>query len=160
MRKNLILSALTALSLIPASGAFAQSVQEIRQDNREVREQKYRLREAQATGNRHEARDARHDLREARQERREDWRDYRRAHRDMFHLPRYMAPRGYTYRPVTVGVRLAPVWYGRSYWISDPYRYRLRVVSGPERWIRYGNDVLLVNTRTGRVIEVNPGFFW
>lgn len=160
MRKNMILSVLTALSLIPASGAFAQSAQEIRHDNRNVRQEKYRLRQDQMRGDRHDVRDDRHDLREDKQERREDWRDYRQAHRNIFHMPRYMAPRGRTYRPVTVGIRLAPAFYGRSYWISDPYRYRLRTVTGPERWVRYGNDVLLVNTRTGRVIEVDQDFFW
>jgi Ni/Co efflux regulator RcnB len=31
---------------------------------------------------------------------------------------------------------------------------------GPQRWVRYGNDVVLVNIRTGRVIEVHRAFFW
>jgi Ni/Co efflux regulator RcnB len=44
--------------------------------------------------------------------------------------------------------------------IADPYRYRLPRATGPNRWVRYGNDVLLVNGRTGRVVTVYNSFFY
>jgi len=29
-----------------------------------------------------------------------------------------------------------------------------------QRWVRHYNDVMLVNVRNGRVIQVHRGFFW
>jgi Ni/Co efflux regulator RcnB len=157
--KKMIIMGLAAAAALP-SIAQAQSAAEIRHDNREIREQRQDLRDAQLRGDRHDIRDARHDLRDARRERREDWRDYREAHRDYYRRPAYTGPRGYIYRPVTIGYRFAPHYYSSRYVIGDPWRYRLHPVSGYNRWIRYGNDVVLVNIRTGRVIEVNRDFFW
>jgi Ni/Co efflux regulator RcnB len=33
-------------------------------------------------------------------------------------------------------------------------QYRLRPATRNQRWIRYGNDILLVNVRNGRVLQV------
>lgn len=159
MRK-LIVSAIAAVILLPAGSAFAQSRQEVRHDNREVQKQREHVQDARTYGNRGDVREAREELREARQERREDWRDYRRMHRNVYTMPRYTAPRGYSYHPVRVGVSLNPAFYGQRYWISDPYRYRLPHPAANQRWIRYGNDVLLINARNGRVIQVIDGFFY
>ena len=38
------------------------------------------------------------------------------------------------------------------YRISNYGRYKLRPVAANRQWIRYGNDLVLVNTRNGRVI--------
>jgi Ni/Co efflux regulator RcnB len=157
--KKMIMMGLAAAVALP-SMAQAQSAAEIRHDNRDIREQREDLRDARLRGDRHDIRDARHDLRDARQERREDWRDYREAHRGDYRRPAYFGPRGYRYRPVTIGYRFAPQYYGARYYINDPWRYRLAPVTGYNRWVRYGNDVVLVNIRTGRVIEVNRDFFW
>ena len=143
--RTMVLAAVAAAVAVPGV-ASAQSAREIRHDQREVR------------------RDMRHgDYREAREDRRElreDWRDYRRSHRNVYHRPVYRGPRGYAYRPVTVGYRFAPSYYGRNYWVNDYATYRLPRPGAYQRWIRYGNDVVLVNTRTGRVIQVYNGFFW
>ena len=158
MRKLILASALAA-ALVPAT-AMAQSYGEVRHDTREVRQDRRDLRDAQRRGDRHDIRDARRDIRDDRQERREDWRDFRRSHPDVYRGSAYRGPRaGWRYRPVSVGYRFDPVFYGRSYWI-DPVRYHLRPVAANLRWVRYGNDVLLVNVRTGRVLEVNNGFFY
>lgn len=156
--RTMMLSALIAATAFPAV-AFAQT-HELRQDRQEIREQQRDVRQAQLHGNRHDVRDARHDLRDARKEHRQDWRDYRSSHRDVFRGPRYVGPRGYRYRVLAPGYRLAPSYYGARYVIADPYRYRLPAVSGAQRWVRYGNDVVLVNIRTGRVISVNRDFFF
>lgn len=157
MRK-FIISALIAATAFPAM-ATAQSG-ELRRDRQDVREQQRDLRDAQRHGDRRDVREAREDLRDARQEYREDWRDYRRSNRDAFHRPSYIGPRGYRYRPVAVGGVIAPAYYGQRYVIADPRRYRLPPARGVNRWVRYGNDVLLVNGRNGRVQIVYNNFFW
>jgi len=157
MRK-LIISALIAATAFPAM-ASAQTG-ELRRDRQEIREQRRDLRDAQRYGDRHDVREQRQDLRHARREYREDWRDYRRSNRALYRRPAYVGPRGYTYRQLPVGYRLAPAYWGSRYVIADPYRYRLPRPAAYQRWVRYGNDVVLVNTRTGRVVAVHNGFFW
>lgn len=159
MRK-FIISALMAATVLPAGGAMAQSYGEARRSQEQVRRDRQDLRDAQRYGDRRDVREARRDLRDSRQEAREDWRDYRQANRNVYRLPRYVAPRGYAYRPIGNGGVLRPAFYGRSYWIADPYRYRLPPANGAQRWVRYGNDVVLINTRNGRVQRVIPNFFW
>ncbi len=109
---------------------------------------------AQARDMRHD----RHDARDARGGYHDDWRDYRGRHPDVYRGGRWDGPRGYRYRPVSAGYRFSPEFYDRRYWI-DSYRYHLRPVLGWQRWVRYGNDVLLVDIRDGHVIEVNNRFF-
>jgi Ni/Co efflux regulator RcnB len=158
MRK-LIMMALMAATALPATGAVAQT-RELQRDRQEIREQRQDLRQAQRYGDRRDIREERRDVREARQEYREDWRDYRKRNGNLFRQGRYVAPRGVVYRPVRQGVNLNRAFYNQRYWISDPYRYRLPRVGPNQRWVRYGNDVLLVNIRNGRVLAVNSGFFW
>ncbi|KKC26702.1 RcnB family protein [Sphingomonas sp. SRS2] len=158
MRTPIILGLMAAVAV--PSIAPAQSLREARESQRDVREERRDLREAQAYGDRRDVREARRDLRDARQEARSDWRDYRRSNRDVYRRPAYVGPRGYAYRPVGVGYRFQPHYYSSRYVISDPYRYRLPRTTGYNRWVRYGNDVVLVNIRTGRVIEVHNSFFW
>src|SRR3546814_4031541 len=50
--------------------------------------------------------------------------------------------------------------FGSSYWINDPYNYRLPPAYGPYRWVRYYNDALLVDTYTGEVVDVVYDIFW
>lgn len=154
-----ILLALMAAVAVP-SIAQAQSLHEARQSQRDVREERRDLRDAQRYGDRRDVRDARKDLRDARQESREDWRDYRQSHRDVYRRPAYVGPRGHVYRPVAVGYRFQPAYYGSRYVISDPWRYRLPAAGSANRWVRYGNDVVLVNARNGRVVQVHRSFFW
>jgi len=160
MRK-FIIAALAAATILPAGAASAQSAGEVRRDQREVRRDQRDLARARANGDRGDIRSARQELREDRQETREDWRDYRRSHRDVYARGGYAGPRGYRYRPVAVGYRFAPQYYGRSYWINDYGTYRLpRPGFGYQRWVRYGNDVVLVDTRSGRVVQVYNRFFY
>jgi Ni/Co efflux regulator RcnB len=163
MRK-MIMAALAASAMVPAVlvpvAAQAQSAREVRDSQRDLRRDQRDLRQAQRYGDRHDVREARRDVRESRQELREDWRDYRRSNRDAFRRPAYQGPRGYAYRPVAVGYRFQPTYYGNRYWVNDYARYRLPHPGRGARWVRYGNDVVLVNMRTGRVLRVYNGFFW
>lgn len=157
MRK-LILSALVVATAFPVA-ASAQTA-ELNRDRREVRQSQRELHDARRYGNQRDVREQRRDVRQARQEYREDWRDHRRTNRNIYRRPAYVGPRGYVYRPIAVGSRIGAPYYTSRYVIADPYRYRLPRVTGQNRWVRYGNDVLLVNVRSGRVIEAHHNFFW
>jgi len=158
MRK-IIVAGLTAAMLVPVA-ASAQSYGEVRRDQREVRESRRDLERAYRNGDRRDVRDARRELREDRQELREDWRDYRRSNPQAFRRGGYVGPQGYAYRPVQPGYRFQPGYYGQRYWVNDWQRYRLARPYAGQRWIRYGNDVVLVDTRTGRVVRSYDRFFY
>jgi Ni/Co efflux regulator RcnB len=53
-----------------------------------------------------------------------------------------------------------PSYYRSSYWLSDPWRYRLPYAPPGYRWIRYYDDLVLVDTWDGRVVDVIYDFFW
>ncbi|HWI85008.1 MAG TPA: RcnB family protein [Sphingomonas sp.] len=157
MRKAL-LAGLLAATIVPTI-AQAQSG-ELRHDRREIRDERRDLQRDYRDGaSRRDVRDDRRDLRDARREYRDDWRDYRGRHPDIYRNGRWYGPRGHRYRPVNVGYRFDRAFYERRYWI-DPYRYHLRPVLGWQRWVRYGDDVLLVDVRSGRVLEVINRFFY
>lgn len=91
-----------------------------------------------------------------------DWNRYRQQNRNVYRLPRYYAPSGwgYGYRRFGVGVTLNSYLFGSNYWINDPFYYRLPEVWGPYRWVRYYNDALLVDVRSGQVVDVEYDIFW
>lgn len=97
-----------------------------------------------------------------RRDRRYDWRGYRNHNRDYYRLPRYAHPYGYnySYRRFSIGIFLDNLFYSDRYWINDPWDYRLPPAYGPYRWVRYYDDVLLVDLRNGRVVDVIYDFFW
>jgi Ni/Co efflux regulator RcnB len=139
--------------------AYAQSAHEIRHNEREVRRDQAEVARDLRRGDYQEAREDARELREDRREAREDWREYRRTNREAFRAGTYRGPRGYRYRPVATGYRFAPTYYGTRYAI-DPSTYRLPRAGANQRWVRYGNDVALVNLRNGRVLTVYRDFFW
>ena len=158
MRK-MLLAVLAASVALPAT-VSAQSAGEVRRDRQEVRHDREQVRQDMRHGDYRRADRDRQETREDRRETHEDWRDYRNTHRDVFRGGGYNGPRGYHYRDLSVGFRLDQSYFGSRYWISDPARYRLPRAGYGLRWIRYGNDVLLVNVRSGRIVQVNRGFFW
>jgi Nickel/cobalt transporter regulator len=90
-----------------------------------------------------------------------DWSSYRARNRGVYHLGRYAAPyASYRYNRLGVGFTMGSLFYGRNYWLSDPWQYRLPGVYGPYRWVRYYDDVVLVDTYTGEVVDVIYDFFW
>lgn len=115
----------------------------------------------QWNGNRYGRYDNRPNL-NWRNDHRYDWRNYRDNHRDVFRRGRYHPPRGYSYgyRSVYRGFFLEPFFYASSYWLADPYQYRLPPVEWPYRWVRYYDDALLVDTTTGEVADVIENFFY
>ena len=106
------------------------------------------------------AKPAHHWRTDWRHDHRYDWRDYRHRHRSHFHLGYYYDPFGWDYMRYGVGWRLWPSYYRSSFWLDDPWQYRLPPAYGPYRWVRYFNDALLVNIYTGEVVDVEYNFFW
>jgi Ni/Co efflux regulator RcnB len=142
MRK-LILTALIAATVMPVA-AEAQSWRDRRDDRREYNDR----------------RDDRRDWRDDRNRRwgDNDWRDWRNRNRGVYSRGNWRAPfRYYSFRP---GVRIAPMYWGSSYWINDPWRYRLPPVGYGQRWVRHYDDVLLIDTRRGVVLRVLNNFYW
>jgi hypothetical protein len=96
-----------------------------------------------------------------RNDNRYNWRSYRERNRNDYRPGRYFAPyRGRNYSRISVGFSLGSGYYGSRYWINDPWRYRLPAAYGSYRWVRYYDDVLLVDLRNGRVVDVIRSFFW
>ena len=79
----------------------------------------------------------------------------------MFRGGYYYAPfSGYSYSRLSIGITLGSPFYAERYWISDPWAYRLPPAYGPYRWVRYYDDVMLVDTYSGEVVDVIYDFFW
>ena len=92
---------------------------------------------------------------------RQDRRDDRYSNRNLFRMGPYYSPyRGYGYNRLSIGVVLDSLFYGRNYWLSDPYSYRLPPAPPGTQWIRYYDDVVLVDVYTGEVLDTIYDFFW
>lgn len=90
-----------------------------------------------------------------------DWQRYRTHNHHIYRMGHYYSPyRDYRYRRLSIGFTLGSLFYGSRYWINDPWRYRLPDVYGPYRWVRYYDDVLLVDMYSGEVVDVIYDFFW
>lgn len=97
-----------------------------------------------------------------RNDRRYDWRGHRSQYRDHYRRPsRYYAPvRNHRYSRFSIGLYIGSGFYHQNYWLNDPWEYRLPPVHGPYRWVRYYDDVLLIDVRNGYVVDVINDFFW
>lgn len=173
MRKPIIL-ALIAATVLP-SAAMAQSRDEIRRDRQDVREERRELDRAIRRGEspravreeRRDVREAQRDLRDSRRDwrndrdrnwGRNDWRGWRDNNRHVYARGNWRAP--WRYQGFRPGTHIGAPYYTQRYWISDPWRYRLPVARGHQRWVRHYDDVLLVDTRRGIVIDVIRNFYW
>ena len=149
MRK-LILSGLTAALVVPV--AVSAQTSEIRRDERQVEVQNEELERAVESGNLQDIEEEARDARKAGQELRED--------RDDFARNQYVAPyRNWSYSTLAPGAKLRSRFYGSRYAVAHPSGYELTAAKRNQRWIRYGNDLLLVNVRSGRVVEVASNRF-
>jgi hypothetical protein len=96
-----------------------------------------------------------------RRDQRYDWQRFRNTNRFAFHLQPYYSPyRGYGYNRFGIGSILDSLFFGRNYWISDPWTWRLPPAEPGLQWVRYYNDVLLVDVYSGEVVDVIYDFFW
>jgi hypothetical protein len=100
--------------------------------------------------------------RDWRRDGRYNWQDWRQRNYGRYSFPRYYAPRGWThgYNRFSLGVILSAPLFSQSYWIDDPFQYQLPPAYGPYRWVRYYDDALLVDLRSGQVVDAIYDFFW
>ncbi len=108
-------------------------------------------------------REARREYREDRRDRdrnwgNNDWRDWRGHNRSVFSRGNWRAP--FRYQSFRPGVRIGLNFYGSAYRINDPWRYRLPRPGYNQVWVRHYDDLILVDTRRGRVIRVINNFYW
>ena len=90
-----------------------------------------------------------------------NWYDYRRSNVRIFRPGAYYAPfRNYRYNRVNIGFYLDSLFFQPRYFINDPWAYRLPPAYGPYQWVRYYDDVLLVDIYTGEVVDAIENFFW
>jgi len=156
MKTNFLIAAVIATTLTPMA-AQAQT-RELQRDRQEIREEKRDVRDARRYGDRQDVREERRDVRKARQEYREDWRQYRERNRSAFRGARFEAP--FRYRSFNNGVAIGSSYYAPRYRVNNYTNYRLPHPGRFQTYVRHYNDVLLVNTRTGRVIRAYRGFYW
>lgn len=89
-----------------------------------------------------------------------NWAAWRAAHPALFQPGSYRPPHGgYAYAAIKPGTILPAEFLAEQYWVQDPSIYHLPPATGSYQWIRYYNDILLVNIDSGRVMEVVTGLF-
>jgi hypothetical protein len=128
----------------------------LREDRREVREDRRDYRQ-----DRRDYRQAQRWDRNWRSNSRYDWQSYRYSNRNLYRGGSYYSPyRNHRYSRLTIGFQIGSGFYSDSYWLNDPWQYRLPHAYPGTRWIRYYDDVLLVDTYSGEVLDVIYDFFW
>ncbi|MCB2014126.1 MAG: RcnB family protein [Sphingobium sp.] len=161
MRK-IITAALIAATAIPVAAmpeiASAQSRREVRESYRDLKEERRDLRRAYRYGDRRDIKRERRDVRRAEKEYSRDLHDYRRSHRNVYRRGHWDAP--FRYKSWNRGSRIDRHYYHSRYYVNDPWRYRLPRTRSHYRWVRHYDDVLLINIRNGRVVDVLHNFFW
>ena len=75
------------------------------------------------------------------------------------HRPGWRYPAGYAYRRWTSGLLLPHLFLSSNYYFNDYATYGFGPPPYGCRWVRYGPDLLLVETRTGRIRDVVYGAF-
>ncbi len=75
------------------------------------------------------------------------------------YAPAYQYPRGYSYRRWSPGLILPSLFFGSGFFFDQFFDLGLPSPPYGYRWVRYGPDLLLVNTRTGRIRDVRYGVF-
>jgi len=93
-------------------------------------------------------------------DKRYDWWNWRNRNRLLFNLGYYYDPFGWGYQRYDIGYRMWPSYYNSSFWLNDPWQYRLPYAPPGYRWIRYYDDAILIDTWDGRVVDVIYSFFW
>jgi Ni/Co efflux regulator RcnB len=76
-----------------------------------------------------------------------------------FAAERYHYPPGYAYHRYVVGYRLPRNYIVRDYYIDNYTDYGLAAPPDDYQWVRYGPDILLVDTDTGEIAQVVYGAF-
>jgi Ni/Co efflux regulator RcnB len=83
---------------------------------------------------------------------------YHSQHR--YRGPIYRPPSGFYDRSWVFGDIVPRGWYGFQYYIDDWWSYGLPVPPVGYEWTRIGDDAVLVDTFTGRIVQVVYDLFW
>jgi len=170
--KKFIAAALLAAVAMPVAlpAAHAQSQREGRRDRQDVRQDRRDVQRDQRRGNPQQARQERRDQPGSRQEVRggrgdrdrswgnNDWQTHRAGNRGAYARGNWRAP--FRYNNFRDGSRISAAFFGSRYIISDPWRYHLPRAGWGQTWVRHYDDLLLVDTRRGRVVRVIRNFYW
>ncbi|MGY6552569.1 MAG: RcnB family protein [Erythrobacter sp.] len=90
-----------------------------------------------------------------------NWIGHRRANRFLFAPGPFIPPfAGHFYRPVGIGFFLDPLFFQPRFFLNDPWAFRLPPPGQRFRWVRYYDDVLLVDIFTGEVVDSIEAFFF
>jgi Ni/Co efflux regulator RcnB len=94
-------------------------------------------------------------------DRRYDWRGHRSRYQNYYRAAPYYAPYGYSNRSnFSIGVSIGQPYYQPNYYVSNPSYYRLPEHYGSYRWVRHYNDVMLIDTRNGYVVDMVRDFYY
>lgn len=77
-----------------------------------------------------------------------------------YRISPYRPPVGFYVRSWAFGDILPRGWWGPTYRLSDWWAYGLPIPPLGFDWIRVGDDALLVDAYSGRVVQVAPHLFW
>jgi Ni/Co efflux regulator RcnB len=92
---------------------------------------------------------------------RRNWNFQNRAnHHYRWRGPAYVLPYGFYAHSWAYGEVLPWGWYTPNYYIDDWSYYGLEPPPYGYEWVREGNDALLVDIYTGRVVSVEYGLFF
>ena len=151
MKSRLIIAGLIAAIMIPAA-AQAQT-RDIERDRREAREERQEYRDAQRYGDREDIREERREYSDARKNYREEVRDWRRDTR----YQNYRAT--FRYQQFREGSTLRSNYYAPNYRMNYDRRWGIPQARGNLTYVRHYDDLLLVNQRNGRVVNVYRNHF-
>ena len=58
------------------------------------------------------------------------------------------------------GEFLPSAWYGPDWYILDPWYYDLPLPPPGFDWVRVGDDAVMIDEYTGRIVQVVRDVFW
>jgi len=89
-----------------------------------------------------------------------NWHAYRTTNGKIFRLGRFSAPHGDHYQRYDAGEYLPPInFISGDFWLRDATVFHLPPAPTDARWIRYYNDALIIDARTGYIIDAVYGIF-
>jgi Ni/Co efflux regulator RcnB len=80
--------------------------------------------------------------------------------RNRFRASIWIAPSGYYSRYWRDGDFLPFDWYGPRYRLADWWSYDLPWPPPGYDWVRIGDDALLIDRYSGRIVQVVRNLFW
>lgn len=72
----------------------------------------------------------------------------------------YIRPPHYYIHVWNFGEFLPPAWYGPEYVLDDWWAYDLPAPPYGYVWVRVGDDALLIDDYSGRIVQIVRGLFW